>query len=407
MADPEDNPFVLRNCLIGRVQDGELTPDDAEAEAERKGLGTLQRIPSPDIFDPMPLDRWTLTMTLAWIAWREADAVREWWDVHQRECLVWRHRRSRIGFEGPFRDGHFLEQPRPPTVALLRMTEALDEIFDQSPPMPVPISTAVASLRRLLARGSVQAVGVHNKTGERAIIPAVDWPDLEISEDEGVEVLRGRESPHVRRYTDIAVDAIAARREWPAAAKLPDRPPNLVRPDGHGYMPLFCAVHWIASRGGAVDVGWDAEGWENAYADLLDRVAANEVELVGTRGGQRERIEPYELALSSIVYPWDDHIAAAMALGGSTALFSTAHADERLVTEGLGDYVRNADGPIWSMLLVRKEQVAKGSTRSAAAEPMTIVAGQGRPTSRPYVKAQFEARMKNGDVLPTLRSESK
>src|SRR5262245_44452987 len=98
--------------LLDRVRRGVLTPDAAEAEAERLGLGQLANTPDPSKFDPMRETWWTLPMTLAWMAWRSPDRVRWFWDAYRLQCLDWHFREWRVGPTGPVHAGHFLEKRR-------------------------------------------------------------------------------------------------------------------------------------------------------------------------------------------------------------------------------------------------------------------------------------------------------
>ena len=50
--------------------------------------------------------------------------------------------------------------------------------------------------------------------------------------------------------------------------------PQLMRPEGPGYMPLFCAALWIATKGGVVDFDpVRTDQWEPAYSQLLARIS--------------------------------------------------------------------------------------------------------------------------------------
>jgi hypothetical protein len=68
-----------RDILISKVQHGELTPEQAEAEAAALGLPPFEATPDPISYDPMAESRWSLAMAVAWIAWRDIRSVRESW----------------------------------------------------------------------------------------------------------------------------------------------------------------------------------------------------------------------------------------------------------------------------------------------------------------------------------------
>src|SRR5262249_51441301 len=54
--------------------------------------------------------------------------------------------------------------------------------------------------------------------------------------------------------------------------------PELIKHDGPGYMPLYCAAQWIATRGGTLEIDpSDLSVWQDAFAQLLPRIASDEV----------------------------------------------------------------------------------------------------------------------------------
>jgi hypothetical protein len=69
-----------RTRIILDVQNGRLTPEEAEALAEKMGLDAFEKAPDPLIFDPDEKKHWTLPMAAAWFIWRSADAVRDQMD---------------------------------------------------------------------------------------------------------------------------------------------------------------------------------------------------------------------------------------------------------------------------------------------------------------------------------------
>ena len=125
---------VTRDDLITMVQRGEMTPADAESEAKRLGLGPLASEPDPNDYDPMREPFWTLPMTVAWIAYRTEDAVRNWWDEYRKECSFWYFQEWRVGPDGPVHQGHFLE--RRPNATLVRL-QMVDAKRDEADPMSV------------------------------------------------------------------------------------------------------------------------------------------------------------------------------------------------------------------------------------------------------------------------------
>ena len=73
--------------------------------------------------------------------------------------------------------------------------------------------------------------------------------------------------------------------------------PATVSPEGAGYMPLYCAAQWIATRGGTVDFDPNyLDVWDSAYAELLARIASDQVAVIGVRGTAREKLDGHLFA---------------------------------------------------------------------------------------------------------------
>ena len=61
-------------------------------------------------------------------------------------------------------------------------------------------------------------------------------------------------------------------------AKLRGKLPPLLPPEGPGYMPLYCAAQYIATRDGTVEIDPnELPVWEGAFEQLLTRIASGEV----------------------------------------------------------------------------------------------------------------------------------
>src|SRR4051794_15993136 len=50
--------------------------------------------PPLENYDPDTISHWSITMMVAWIIWREIDAVRTEWDDYRSECADWLFYRS-------------------------------------------------------------------------------------------------------------------------------------------------------------------------------------------------------------------------------------------------------------------------------------------------------------------------
>ena len=68
---------ALRDELITKAGQSEISAEQAEAEAKAAGLPPLASEPHPSKYDPMAQTRWSLLQAVAWIAWRDLGLVRE------------------------------------------------------------------------------------------------------------------------------------------------------------------------------------------------------------------------------------------------------------------------------------------------------------------------------------------
>lgn len=87
-----DIKFSRADVLRIFKSDSELSPfasqdDSPPANSEEARLRSVR--PPLSKFDPMQQSHWSIMMTLAWIAWRRIDAVREQWDDYRAQCKDW------------------------------------------------------------------------------------------------------------------------------------------------------------------------------------------------------------------------------------------------------------------------------------------------------------------------------
>jgi hypothetical protein len=175
---------LTRDDLITMVQRGEMTPAEAESEAKRLRSGPLASEPNPNDYDPMREPFWSLPMTVAWIAYRTPDAVRNWWDDYRKECWDWHFREWRFGPDGPVHQGHLLEQRLKATLVLLKIADVREQAGLMS------VAEAIDALWLALRGGHLEASGIDEDTGRRVTIPAQQWHDLTWFEEKGRDVIR-------------------------------------------------------------------------------------------------------------------------------------------------------------------------------------------------------------------------
>ena len=68
-------------------KDDDKPPTSKEEAAARRMRPPLEK------YDPDKRSDWSITMTLAWIIWRDLDAVRNELDSYREKCADWRFER--------------------------------------------------------------------------------------------------------------------------------------------------------------------------------------------------------------------------------------------------------------------------------------------------------------------------
>lgn len=372
-----------REQLFERAKHGEISGDEADVEAIRLGLGSLSSRPGPDAYRPEAEKHWTLPMAVAWIAYLDLDEVRQWSAPFRAECWHWIWQRWRVGFDGPVHEGWHLEQRSTPSLALLSIGEAVDAAEDDVP-KATSVKQAREALWMALREGFFVSSGIDSQTGRRVEIPALEWHEL-------VPVLGKGERDEVRHgllghgYSDVLLPSAAILGFWrkPVASTL--RLPPLIRPDGDGYMPLYCAAQWIATKGGELDFPpEDPPRWRAAYDVLLAAITSERVHVVGLRGGEREKIAGHLFAGIQVDYPYYD-ADLDLITGAELYLRSYPYLDEEHWRRGFDDALIQRREDKWTSLMVDKAEIRrlwpaipKKSGRSVGALPLSISpAGHG------------------------------
>jgi hypothetical protein len=406
----------VRDDIIDKVRRGEMTPAQAEAEAVRLDVKPFAIVPEPARFDPFREPWWTLPMAVAWIAWRSTDRVREFWDPYRSECWDWQLREWRNGSDGPVYAGHFLEQRRPATLSLLSFVERHDSSQGLLPAGAISINDAKAKLWEALSEHALEATGISTDTGERTSIPACGWRNLRDLEERGRDALRVRDASGV--WTDRGYNDVALRRQNIMAIWQPHRLeerrhelPALVKPEGPGYMPLYLAAQWIATRGGTVEIDpMELSIWQDAFAQLLPRLASEEIKVIGVRNGATETISALHFASCRVDYPYSD---ACLILSEELYLCSYPYIDDEHWRRGFDDSLKNRAGNRWERLMVLKSDVAHhwpfSLAQASGKTPMTTYqsGAPGRPTSMHLVEVEFRARLDRGEAETSIGAEAR
>jgi hypothetical protein len=222
---------AARRDLLGRVQAGKLSPEEADGAAVAAGLGSLSRYIDPEEFWPTAKSHWTLPMVLAWIAWRTYGEVREW----------------DAGYVPMRRDWGLLDQPsrtgQAATYGLFTRKRPTSAQFRQwgskrfgpwvvgrdGRPVVLPEASPAEAMSALwwsLENGDLVAHGVRQVGKPRVEIPARDWIDLKVVADgEGREELHVGRGTARERYRDILFAVRSVEAIWGPHNRsgLPDR----------------------------------------------------------------------------------------------------------------------------------------------------------------------------------------
>lgn len=394
----------VRDELLHRANYGELTADEAEAEAKRQGLEPFKRVPDPTDFDPTSESLWTLPMAVAWIAYRTLQAVRENWPAYCAECRDWHWRRWRNGPGGDVHEGWSLDQRGFPTLPHLEMRSILERIdgdIDGLRPL-MPVKEARETLWTALGDSLLPATGVSRLGGGRKVIPAVDWIALRPLDSDHRDEL-GR--PPVMDYADPLVPSRAVRHLWRPRREDRTTLPPLMAPSGDGYMPLSCAAQWIATEGGVIDFDPHEEAiWRAAFDQLLGAIASEKVRVVGLRSGGRELVPGHLFAGCLVDYPYAE-ASIEMIMSENVYLRSYPYVDDQHWRNGFDDALVSRHKDSWKQLMVEKGDVRGIWPFDRPGAPRSGV--PGRPTSSHLLFAEMARRSSQGLLESSLAAESR
>jgi hypothetical protein len=218
---------ATREDLLLRVRRGELTPDEAEAQAGEHGLDPLATMPADHEHDPRDKSRWSLAMALAWIVWRDFGEVRAWDNDYRARCSRW----SRHGIidvrpgereYDPSCDETYARYGHDLTLGLGAVTAVHFEQVGHA--SLAALSRAVMTpeqakkgLWAALSDEKLAGEAVRASGGAYIEIPAIEWQGLEVREDVYAhDVLTLRYQPFAR--ADDMGRATLKAALWPEGA---------------------------------------------------------------------------------------------------------------------------------------------------------------------------------------------
>jgi hypothetical protein len=247
-----------REDILTLARGGLLTPKEAEAEAAARGWGRFAVEPPLPAFDPMNVSRWSLAMSLAWIAWRDIELVRDMQPEFRSQCTHWVFQESRVPVEATEEGARFqefrgwvVEQKRPATISLLKFFAA--DAQDDDAPKAMPFYEAETSLWQALADGVVTGVAIDG-SGKPTDVPEREWPYLKIYEEKNRDVLKYEALGPVI-FEQVKLKRVELLKTWP-------RPTSTIKAesDCHSWLvdqirsspvskPRSRESYWIAAKG--------------------------------------------------------------------------------------------------------------------------------------------------------------
>jgi hypothetical protein len=413
---PSDGAFRARLCigvirvqtatcdsLIDDVLHGRKTPAQVEAEAAALALGPLAVRPDCAAFNPMREESWTMPMTVAWIASRSIEAVTQQWDAYRAECREWHYQKWRVGLDGPVYEGFALERARVASVTMLTLMEAIDNANLRNF-LSTPVNDAKEVLWAALMDGLLSATCLVGQSRARQKVAPERWIEATTDEHRGHELLRvftaegGREE-----YYGVLVPRKAVLSLWPNRELTLERARDEeTTPLGDGYMPLSCAVQWVASEGNVKDPeGVLDDEWLAAYKKLVASLSSGSLSAIGLHRGQMEPIPQHKFALCPVHPAWLDY-----GLPKYTGMYLRAwiYTDEDNWRDGFNDALMNAGVVHWERLSVAKDHVRR-LWPFHLGRP-TTTGGPGRPSSMHLVAVEHDDRMVRGVANTSLKAEA-
>lgn len=183
--------------------------------------------PPPEKYDPDTISRWSITMMVAWIIWREIDAVRNEWDGYRDKCADWVW--------------------VPATRAKLVIPDLQDDLKKESPwhlhqwkpsgwnglrrrarSGNIPPQVAIDTLWLAGGEGRIKATALEYENAKAFIgnpveIPAHYWPHLKRHDDRltGKAMLFG---PDGRVYREVQLPRLDGKKLWPKSPPVSGEP---------------------------------------------------------------------------------------------------------------------------------------------------------------------------------------
>jgi hypothetical protein len=405
-----------RDLLIHRVRIGEITPEEAEAEAKQGGFGPIATKPSPIDFDPAQMPYWSLPMALAWIAWRHIQQVREHCAEYCENWLHWFPGSWNVptgdGLEFKRIDGHELRSSRQPTVVRLGFTESYLSSTETLPSTcQMSIAKAEKELFYALAAGRLVAAA-KDSAGKVVEIPQREWPYLRLFEEQESDVLKHDALDATPAFTEIELRREDLQRLWEEFLVQPYMIEPMARAGTAGYVSFCVALHWIMTKGGTAGKNLeDFDAWNDSVQQILPLISTGEIQVIGRpiSGGSAQTISGETFAAVVVSHALKDEFS--IIVGDDPWIGCMPYIDQQHWSSDFNDklYLSKFGPATWTHLQVKKADVLREIKFDAGEEvrqPIYTSGVPGRPTSMNLIRLEFEARYRRGDAAPSITSEA-
>jgi hypothetical protein len=187
------NRHDSRDAILVRFDAGEITREEADAEAAAVGFTSTERAPDFVGVDCCKLARWSMPQLMAWVIYRSSERVVALAEEHRTQTLLWNETGTRL--------------QRPNRMSLFDVVEAAVS-RDESEGRAHFALRARQELVAQFLEGALTAYGIQPGHSEHSTIPRTAWGtidlfDLPCSQFEPEEI--GRESERMPRYSDVYV----------------------------------------------------------------------------------------------------------------------------------------------------------------------------------------------------------
>jgi hypothetical protein len=225
--------------------------EDEKSPTSKEEAAARRMRPPPEKYDPDKRSRWSITMTAAWIIWRDLDAVRNECDDYREECTDWRFKRTlaerlaeKIAINertGLARSNPALQKkleekleelekldkepswhPRqwePSRWSRLRLGAISESLLEPRQQAILPPQDAIDELWQTAENDGIKATALEFKNakallGDPIEIPAHHWPYLKCTDDPltGKAMLSG---PDGRVYREVQFSRLRVKELWP------------------------------------------------------------------------------------------------------------------------------------------------------------------------------------------------